>query len=380
LLILFEFKVQSSRFKVEEENSELGTRNPELAVADQFGLLLVALTVIITFTIEIIFLRDIFNARFNTIFKFYYQAWVMYAIAGAYAAWRVIAWGWKLAPFRREAESEETEPLSQVSPAPARPVFQPQRSLQLGMAGANGANVAFSLYPSPAQPAGYSLAEEPLLDEEAEAAEEYVRHGRRRSRWRWVWALGLTLLLLAGLVYPIFGPYEKTGHYKDRKGLDGEEWLSQWYPEDYAAIKWLRTQAANDPNFEGPILETIGPDWFDYNRVGTFSGFPVLMGWPGHEQQWRGGKADTRAEVYARMEAVDRIYNTTNVDEAKRLLKQYNIKYVYVGTLETGARDGRWYDGSGQPIKKNYAPEALTKFSLFMNPIYQKDGVTIYSF
>jgi len=41
----------------------------------------------LTLVVEFIYLRDSFGTRMNTIFKFYYQAWVMLAIASAYAFW-----------------------------------------------------------------------------------------------------------------------------------------------------------------------------------------------------------------------------------------------------------------------------------------------------
>ncbi|MEI6043763.1 MAG: DUF2298 domain-containing protein [Chloroflexota bacterium] len=373
LLILCKEPFERRKEPLQAENHTADS----LELVDKFGLLLVVLPVLITFVIEIIFLRDVFNARFNTIFKFYYQAWVLYALAGAYATWRVVAWGWKLVPFGRtaryleETESEKTQNPAYFVSAP------PQASPLLGAAGSSGISVALEFQAPSSSPVYADGTEE---DADALAAEEYIRQRPRSSWWRWIWAFGLTLLLLAGLIYPLFGPYEKSGNYKQRKGLDGADWLAQWYPDDYTAIKWLQTQSAKDPSFEGPLLETVGPDWFDYNRVGTFSGFPVLMGWPGHEQQWRGGKAATRTEVTERIQAVDRIYSTTSVEEARNLLQKYGLKYVYVGTLETSANDGRWYDGNGNSIKKNYPAEGLTKFSLFMKRIYQQNGVTIYSF
>jgi len=37
--------------------------------------------------VELFYLRDSFGVRMNTVFKFYYQAWVMLGCAGAYAIW-----------------------------------------------------------------------------------------------------------------------------------------------------------------------------------------------------------------------------------------------------------------------------------------------------
>jgi uncharacterized membrane protein len=40
--------------------------------------------------VEVVFLRDNFQMRMNTLFKFYYQIWVLWALVAAYAAWQVL--------------------------------------------------------------------------------------------------------------------------------------------------------------------------------------------------------------------------------------------------------------------------------------------------
>lgn len=54
-----------------------------------FPLLLVLMGLLLTLAPEFIFLRDIFTARMNTIFKFYFQAWVLWSLAGA---WQLARW------------------------------------------------------------------------------------------------------------------------------------------------------------------------------------------------------------------------------------------------------------------------------------------------
>lgn len=56
-----------------------------------FALLLIAAAAGLTLIPEFIFLRDNFGVRINTIFKFYYQAWVLFGVAGAYAAYTILS-------------------------------------------------------------------------------------------------------------------------------------------------------------------------------------------------------------------------------------------------------------------------------------------------
>jgi YYY domain-containing protein len=53
----------------------------------QFASLLFVCGLGLTFIVEFVYLRDSFAVRMNTIFKFYYQAWVMLGCASAYGVW-----------------------------------------------------------------------------------------------------------------------------------------------------------------------------------------------------------------------------------------------------------------------------------------------------
>ncbi len=54
----------------------------------RFGLLLIALGLGLTYVVEFVYLKDLFNTRMNTVFKFYFQAWALWSLAGVYGlAW-----------------------------------------------------------------------------------------------------------------------------------------------------------------------------------------------------------------------------------------------------------------------------------------------------
>lgn len=60
-------------------------------VATGFALLLVAAAAGLTLLPEYVYLRDVFGARINTVFKFYYQAWILLSIASAYGVYTVLS-------------------------------------------------------------------------------------------------------------------------------------------------------------------------------------------------------------------------------------------------------------------------------------------------
>jgi uncharacterized membrane protein len=55
--------------------------------APAFLLLLTALAAYLIMGVELFYLQDLFGNRMNTVFKLYYQAWLLLAVAGAYGLW-----------------------------------------------------------------------------------------------------------------------------------------------------------------------------------------------------------------------------------------------------------------------------------------------------
>ena len=66
------------------------TRLVTFSHATGFALLLVGAGIILTLTPEFVYLRDNFGTRMNTVFKFYYQAWLLWGIAAAYGVYNVL--------------------------------------------------------------------------------------------------------------------------------------------------------------------------------------------------------------------------------------------------------------------------------------------------
>jgi len=196
-------------------------------------------SLLVIFT-EFFYLRDQFGSRMNTIFKFYYQAWIFWGIAAAF---------------------------------------------------------------------GTAI----LLKE-------------LRRFWGIAFRIGLALLLLAALTYPLLSLWNKTNGFNPPSGfsLDGTTYYELSAPEEMAAIHWL----GNAP--PGVVLEAVGPQYSEYARVATLSGQPNVLGWAGHESQWRGG----REEIGSREEDIALIYQTDNWEDTKGMLDLYNVRYIFIGSLE----------------------------------------------
>lgn len=223
---------------------------------------------------EFLYLKDQFNTRMNTIFKFYFTAWILLGVAAAYVT-------------------------SELWP----------RRLTLG--------------------------------------------GALR--------MTVVLPLVLGLFYPVLATWTKTNGFNpaEERTLDGTAYLARYYPSDYAAIQWI-----NDRLEGGVISEAIGGSYTYFARVSTHTYLDTVLGWPGHESQWRGGAR----EMGSRAGDVQRLYQTRDWMEAQLIVDQYQIDYVYVGPLERTTYD---------PDSRGMLDEE--KFMIFMDVIFQNEEVRIYA-
>jgi len=237
-----------------------------------FVLLCTAAGLLLTLSVEFVYLVDNFQVRMNTIFKFYFQAWVLMAVAGAVAV--------------------------------------------------------------------YWLS-------------------RQGGRWRWGVLAAFWLLFGMGMVYPILGNISRAGSFGHPPTLDGTAYLAADpnRAQDLTAAAWLNENVEGAP----VILEAPGSGGSSYvyeGRVSALTGLPTLLGWAGHEGQWR-GSYDVQS---ARDPDIMTLYNTPDPQAAVSLLEEYGVTYVYVGPLE----------------REKYEARGLAKFEQFMDVVYQQDSVTIY--
>jgi YYY domain-containing protein len=137
--------------------------------------------------------------------------------------------------------------------------------------------------------------------------------------------------LLAGLVYPVLSTRAWTDEFQDWAGLDGIEYVAQHSADEVAAIRWLQANAKLDD----VVLEAAGCSYqinggIPFNRASAFTGVPTVIGWRGHEEQWRLGSSQMSDEIPIRQEDVAAIF----ADPASPLLDSYGVTLLYLGIYE----------------------------------------------
>jgi len=260
--------------------------------AAAFTLLLVAMAFYLLVGAELFYVVDAFGGglrRMNTVFKVYYQAWLLLALAGAYGLY-----------FWRSHRPR-------VGPDPGGRVGPVHWAFRLG---------------------------------------DYA------------WMAAIAVLLVASSYYPVGAVLDRTGilnrgHTLEDNTLDGLRFIQAGYPGEYAAIRWLRDEAS-----WGRIVEAVGDDYSDYGRISASTGLPTVLGWKGHELQWRGSSRPFEG----REEDVAQIYESDDAEEVRRLLEWYDVRYVYMGRRE----------------RDDYGGAHLAGFGSFLKTTFQQDNVTIY--
>ena len=179
-------------------------------------------------------------------------------------------------------------------------------------------------------------------------------------------------LLGVGLLFPVYAAQSRALEYRgaarDAAGeplerqpatLDGLAALRRFNPSEYEALMWLLENAVTPGEPPPVVLEAVGGQYSAYGRVAANTGLPTVLGWPGHEWQWRGSD---HPEPGRREAIVEQIYTATDLGVVGFLLDEFNVSYIYVGDLESGS----------------YGLAGLEKFRERLEVAFTNDRVTIY--
>lgn len=171
---------------------------------------------------------------------------------------------------------------------------------------------------------------------------------------RSIFGILITIIFASVFTYSDQAISSYYGGLKTYRGLWGLSFMESSFPNDYAGIVWLKENVTGQPY----ILEAAGDSYTDYNRVSMITGLPTVEGWLVHEWLWRG----SFDEPGKRSADVQTIYETEKSQTASQLLKKYDVKYVFVGSLE----------------RQKYKV-LEDKFSEFGKIIFQSGNTRIYS-
>jgi uncharacterized membrane protein len=140
-----------------------------------------------------------------------------------------------------------------------------------------------------------------------------------------------------------------------------KEFSLRW---DHEAIKWMQDNVQGSP----VILEEGSARGNQYRWSGRFSiytGLPTIVGWQWHQRQQR--KAMDERVVYDRDDDVAAFYKATDLEQARTILRRYNVKYIVLGDME------KIYLGEiGLPKYSQLLADGTLRVA------YQNEGTTIY--
>ena len=204
---------------------------------------------------------------------------------------------------------------------------------------------------------------------------DYLLTMRRNTAERLVGGavtVGYVALLAVSLLFPVYAVQSRALEYRgaaaDAAGqpqerqpatLDGLALLRRFNPSEYEALMWLLGNAVRPGEMPPVVLEAVGGQYSAFGRVAANTGLPTVLGWPGHEWQWRGSD---HPEPGRREAIVEQIYTATDLSTITPLLDELGVTYIYVGDLETGT----------------YGAAGLEKFRDRLEVAFANDRVTIY--
>lgn len=116
-------------------------------------------------------------------------------------------------------------------------------------------------------------------------------------------------------------PMERTG-LNALNYLDNEE-----FADEKDALLWLKDKAEKEEIKEA-IAEATGDSYTAYERVSVITGISTPAGWKVHEWLWR----DSLNGIEKRTKDIDGFFDGTK--DAEKIIKKYNIKYVFCGLRE----------------------------------------------
>lgn len=311
----------------------LWRREREADAGDHLAAMLAATGIAILAGTQVFYLKDFLQGgdyyRMNTLFKFFNQVWVLWALAGAIALPRL----WHAAMHR---QAEDDAPLAESAPEDAMAV---------------------------------------AVENEGEwqpAQEGWWSRGRG---WGLLWRLACVLIIAACSVYIVFGTPSRLsqrfiGWVPAFGTLNGMDFMQQgrytWPNDsnaielsyDYEAIQWLLENVRGNM----VIVESAEVDYYRAGgtRVASMTGLSGLRG-PHVSEQRYGDQVGLRDGLHREF------WSTPSLERTLELIDQLQITLIYAGQLE------RYHHPDGVQKLANMASEGR------LVELYKNAGVIIYA-
>jgi uncharacterized membrane protein len=173
----------------------------------------------------------------------------------------------------------------------------------------------------------------------AVAAVQLALETRGRTEVRTALAVAGVAGLLAASAYPIIASNQWTKVHgpRDWQGLNSAAFFANFSADDLAAMQWLYDHSTTDD----VIIEAPGCSYQVNGQIPTsgmaaMTGVPTIIGWGGHESQWRAAQPDLLNQIGARQADVAAIY----ADPQSDLVDKYGATLLFVGSYERNGAPG----------------------------------------
>jgi hypothetical protein len=364
-----------------------------LPATQLFVLALLLVPLLLSLGTQIVFVKDWLaggpDFRMNTIFKFYNQAWVLFAATAAAGLYFFMSGTVEetaralrrpeLAPYALEpaavpeaaevsARSEESDAVVPLTQARALPpslaIYQRPRDGNISGNGLGDKPDGQSRLRSvterwPTNGGGTASADGSFV---YRALSPWARPLTVLQRWS-LWSLCFVILLGGSLIYTYAGTISRetyrTAWLPESSvpwTLDGSAFMRVAYPGDYTAIAWLNAHVRGAP----VIAEAGNPDYDWRSRVTMFTGLPDIINGIHEPEQRYADEFSTRNDDLATL------YNSTDTATAWRIIRRYGVRYIYVGFSE----------------RQQYSRAGLAKFNRMvghgLRAVYSAHKTTVY--
>lgn len=341
-----------------------------LPTTQLFLLALLLIPLGLSIATQIVFVKDWLAAgpmfRMNTIFKFYNQTWVLYAVIAAgslyYFVSLVLGEGSPLGRVSRRrwqrghhhAYAPALEAQLTLQPAAQAP-GSTREGLLTGMALRGMVSAAETPVPVTSSPSVPPGTAPPHWWDSPLALVEHLP----------LWTTVLTILIAASLVYTFAGTVARETYRESwlpensvPLTLNGMAFMKVAYPDDYAGISWLNAHVHG-----AQVIAEAGGAYYNWmSRVSMFTGLPDIINGI-HEGEQRYGD-----EISPRAADLDTLYNSPSSAAVWPIIHRYHVRYIYVGVAERKCTSELCYARSG-----------LSKFGRMVGhglTVAFRDGVT----